>query len=198
VFATDSPVQNAVGAASLVILIAMVLFSVAAYADAWPALVMMAYGAALGAGVAINAITARGLDMSASTSTAATPAALLQGLTLATPIALAWSLWLDDRRLLIVPVVLAGVWSWQLWLLTGVLERGGSESADGSVYRQAFQLMTLAFVICLLYGAVATDTPWLWRPTVWDHFQGPIWFVVLEFAALPLSLRIKPQDRASL
>jgi hypothetical protein len=57
-----------------------------------------------------------------------------------------------------------------------------------SVFSTAFLGGAVAFALAVLYLAVAADSPWMPRPRLWDHYQGVLWLVLLEFVSLPLTL----------
>ncbi|MGQ0735759.1 MAG: hypothetical protein ACT4QD_19155 [Acidobacteriota bacterium] len=202
----DSPAAGAIGIAAGVIAGALAVVAALSVADAWPAVVLAAFGAALGAGVSINTIHARVLDGAQPTATALDPRAAAASRRLAVVHQL-------TIVLVVAAIVVAGVtengwwwlaaavagagWAAALFRLAGHLERHECP-AGGSAYPRAFQLGLLAAALWLTYGAIAADTPWLWRPVRWDDFQGPIWAVVLEIAGLPLTLSAlqrKPPQR---
>jgi hypothetical protein len=186
-----SPLRNAIRAASAVICLALVVYAAAAAADDWPALVMASLGAALGAGFTINALVARDLDGDAGAAAieprSTIPSVVVhQLLCVAIPSFIAWAGRAEDPRWLIGAVALGPLWAWTLSTLVDAIERTGTSVRD--IYPRAYQIAALSVAMWFIYGAIAADTPWLWRPTKWDDYQAPLWFVVLEFVSLPLTL----------
>src|SRR5687767_8517314 len=184
-----SPLRTAIGVASAVVCLGLALYAAAAAADDWPALVMASLGAALGAGFTINALVARDLDGDGAGDATRTRSPITrlfvhQLLCVAIPGFIAWAGRTEDPGWLIGAVVLGPLWAWTLSSLVDALERTGISVRD--VYPRAYQIAVLSVALWFIYGAIAADTPWLWRATKWDDFQGPVWFIVLEFASLPL------------
>jgi len=209
-----SPAGQAIGMASGVVLAATVIYLGTAAADALPELMLAAIGAVLGAGVAINAIVARDLDRSIppwpdgwQPRLAGVPLrgararlGVIVGLHLAVvgvAAAVQTAGVREDWRWLLVANGCAVAW----WALTRALvdvaappepvdgPTAPARSYDGaSVFALAFVLAAVTFAVVLLYAAIAADTPWLPSPRLWDHYQGVLWFVLLEFVALPLAL----------
>ena len=153
---------------------------------------MASLGAALGAGFTINALVARDLDVdteAAESRPMTTMAIVHQVLCMAIPALIGWAGRTEDPRWLLGAVALGPVWAWTLSTLIGAIERAGTSVRD--TYPRAYQVAVVAITLSFIYAAVAADTPWLWQPTKWDDFQAPIWFVVLEFPALPVSLAMR-------
>lgn len=64
---------------------------------------------------------------------------------------------------------------------------GAADIAPPSVFPPLFQAAASLLAVTLLYAAVAADNAWLWRPTSWDDFQGPLLFVLLEAVSAPVA-----------
>lgn len=184
-----SPLRQAIGAASAVICLALIVYAAAAAIDDWPALVMASLGAALGAGFIINVLIARDLDGSDAVSAAQNvrmPALLHQFVCLVIPASIGWAGRSEDPSWLIGAVALGPIWAWTLMRLVAAVETAGLSTRDS--YSRAYRIAALSLALWFIYGAIAADTPWLWRATSWDDYQAPVWFVVLEFVSLPLTL----------
>jgi hypothetical protein len=188
-----TPAARAIIVAALVVAVALGLYGIAATLDRWPELVIASWGAALGAGMAINGIALREMDVADSTDSAlhAPPdrtAALRHQVCTALVAACAW---LTAEREQIgwagATVMLAVVWVWTMPRLVAAMERAPTRVCL-EAYARAFQLAAIAGAIALIYASVALDTPWLWRPLLPSNLQFLLWLAILEFAGLPLTL----------
>ncbi|MGE0039561.1 MAG: hypothetical protein AB7H88_14335 [Vicinamibacterales bacterium] len=193
-----SPAARALSAAGLAISFALAVYAAVAAADTLPAILVAALGAVLGAGVAVNAIAARDLDPwpPPPGPPAERQAWLHQGALVAAVGAVS-AAGVTENPWWLAAFVSAGA----LWLLTfrqlvAIVaaddprppEQRPVEAPPPSVYPRAFGVAMLAAAMGLLYLGVAADTPWLWRPAIWDDYQGALWLVLLEFSSLPLTL----------
>jgi len=208
-----SPAAGAIGFAALVVLVALLGYTVTTALDDWPSLMLATLGAILGASFATTRIVSHGLDhqMPAALPDGWTPRVLGMAVTTpaaragvrrsmhATILAIAASVqvagWLEEPRVLALTLLLGGLW-YALFRtvveLASPPEREDDEprvpvEAPDSVFPPLFQISTAALALGLLYLAIATDTPWLWRPTTWDHLQGPLLFVLLEAVSAPVA-----------
>ncbi|MGE3276500.1 MAG: hypothetical protein AB7O67_15410 [Vicinamibacterales bacterium] len=193
-----SPAARALSAAGLVIGIALAVYAGVAALDDWPQVVVAALGAVLGAGVAVNAIVSRDIDpWRLPPGPSARGAAWAHQATVVAVAGAVAAAGLTENPWWLALFVAAGA----LWLLTfrqlvAIVaaddprppEKRPVETPPPSVYPRAFQAVTLAFAFALLYAAIAADTPWLWRPAIWDDYQAALWLVLLEFSSLPLTL----------
>ncbi len=209
-----SPAAGAIGFAGLVVLVALIGYTVTAALDDWPALMLATLGAMLGASFATSRIVACDLDHRPPQPLPDGWAPRVLGIALASPkartgarrglhltiAALAASAqlsgWLEEPRILTATLMLGGLWYVQFRAVVDLAsppERPGEEhgSVPGvppdSVFPALFQASTSVLAIALLYLAVAADTPWIWRPTAWDHFQGPLLFILLEAVSAPVT-----------
>ncbi|MDP1571202.1 MAG: hypothetical protein Q8L86_14505 [Vicinamibacterales bacterium] len=208
-----SPAAGAIGFAALVVLVALLGYIVTAALDDWPALMLATLGAMLGASFATTRIVGYDLDPRApaalpdgwtprvlgmAVATSGARAGVRRGMHLAI-LALAASVqvagWLEEPRVLVLTLGLGGLW-YTLFRavveLASPPERPGDEPPPAaeppdSVFPPLFQMSASALALGLLYLAIATDTPWLWRPTIWDHFQGPLLFILLEAVSAPVA-----------
>lgn len=194
----SSPAARAISIAGLVVFLGLLLYAGADAAGRWPSVLLAALGAVLGAGVASNAIVARDVDpWRLPPGPPARPAAWAHQAAVVAVASAVAAAGITANPWWLAAAVSAGA----LWLLTfrrlvAIVaaddprppEARPVEIPPQSVYVPAFQLATVALALGLLYGGMATDWPWLWRPTTWDDFQGPLWLVLLEFASLPLTL----------
>jgi hypothetical protein len=208
-----SPAASAIGFAGLAVLVALLGYIVTTALDDWPAIMLATLGAMLGASFATTRIVAHGLDDRApaplpdgwaprvfglSVSSGRARARVRRGLH-ATIAALAASVqlaaWLGEPRVLTATLALGAVWYVLFRAVVDLAsppERPGDEPlaaavAPDSVFPVLFQMSASALTISLLYLAIAADTPWLWRPTTWDHFQGPLLFFLLEAVSAPVA-----------
>lgn len=208
-----SPAAAAIGFAGLVMLVAILGYTVTAALDDWPALMLAALGAMLGASFATTRIVADDLDARAAAPLPegwtprvlglAVPTSahvhLRRGLHL-TILALAASVqaagWLEEPPVLAVTIVLGGLWYGLFRAVVdlaspperpGDLQAPTASTQPDSVFSRLFQVSTATLALGLLYLAVTSDTPWLWRPTAWDHFQGLLLFVLLEAVSAPVA-----------
>ena len=187
-----SPAARAVGIAAFVTSAAVGLYSIAAVLDRWPELVIAAWGASLGAGMAINGIALREMDAHGATTAGErrrdlTAAVQHQLCTFVVAVA-AWQIAATESFGWAAAAVIAGVaWAWTFPRLVGAMERATSTDAMRA-YLRAFQLVVIVFVATLIYASIALDTVWLWRPKVPADVQAVLWLLVLEFSGLPLTL----------
>lgn len=207
-----SPAAGAIGFASLVVLVALLGYAVTTALDDWPALMLAALGAMLGASFATTRIVAHDMDPRPVPPWPDGWTPRVAGLALATPravrsatlglhatiAALAGSVHiagrLEEPRLLGLTLTLGVVW---FALFRGVLDAAsppevpGTMPAEGdapdSVFPALFQASASLLALTLLYLAVTAETPWLWRPAIWDDFQAPLLFVLLEAVTAPVA-----------
>ena len=189
---TMSPASRAIGIAAFVIAAALALYAVAATADRWPSLVIAAWGAALGAGMAINGIARR--EMEVADAAAAPDARLDRTAALQHQICtaiVALAAWQTAEResagWAAVTMISAVAWAWTFPRLVAQLERAPLVTCLRA-YATAFQTMAVLAAIACIYGSIALDTAWLWRPAVPAHLQAFVWLAILEFPGLPLTL----------
>lgn len=209
-----SPAGRAIAIATAVVLVALLVYVATAAVDAFPALLLAAIGAVLGAGVGINTIVARDLDQRRPEVPAGwTPSAA--GLPVRHPRAQRAALAAVHGAILAVAVTLQllGLTEQGAWL-AGTVVAGAAwfaaiqlaaqlaapperleiaperpiETAGPSVFATAFVAAAVALALAVLYLAVAGDSPWMPTPRLWDHYQGVLWLVLLEFVSLPLTL----------
>jgi hypothetical protein len=193
-----SPAGRAIGIASLVIAVALGVYAVAAALDRWPELVVAAWGAALGAGMAINGIALRELDFASDTPPSGTPdpiGAVQYQLCTALIAVGAWQTARGEQFGWAAATVIVGVaWSWALSRLANSLETRTLQQGLRA-YARSFQLLAVLLGGVLMYASVALETLWLWRPAVPADLQGFVWLVILEFAGLPLTLLAVADNR---
>lgn len=208
----QSPAAGAIGFASLVVLVALLGYTVTAALDDWPSIMLATLGAMLGASFATTRIVAHDLDPRPVPPWPAGWTPRVAGFALATPGAvrgatlglhatiavLAGSVHvagrLEEPRLLGLTLALGVVW---FALFRGVLDAASPPDVIGtmpvtgdapdSVFPALFQASASLLALTLLYLAVTADTPWLWRPAIWDDFQGPLLFVLLEAVTAPVA-----------
>lgn len=206
-----SPAAGAVGFAGLVVLVALLGYTVTAALDDWPSLMLAALGAMLGASFATTRIVAHDLDPRPVPPWPDGWTPRVAGVALGTPravgravlglhatiAALAASVHvagrLEDARVLGVTLALGVVW---FALFRGVLDAASPPEVPGtmpvqgdapdSVFPPLFQVSASLLALTLLYLAVTADTPWLWRPAIWDDYQAPLLFVLLEAVTAPV------------
>ena len=215
-----SPAAGAIGFAGLVVLVALLGYAITAALDHWPALMLATLGAMLGASFATTRIVAYDLDPRARAPLPPGWTPRVLGVPLSTPaahtrarrglhatiVALAASVqaagWLQDPRLLVATLALGGLWYALFRVVIDLAsppEQPGEEpfSIDAgppdSVFPALYQAAASALALGLIYLAIAADTPWLWRPTTWDHFQGPLLFLLLEAVSAPVAAIAKRQ-----
>jgi hypothetical protein len=175
-----------------VVTVALGFYSVAATFDRWPELVIAGWGAALGAGMAVNGIAFREIDSAGQATVepqAANRVAAARHQLCAVLVAL--SAWQTAEHQHIAwgsaTVVLGLVWAWTLPPLVTAMERASARTCLHAYYR-SFQIMTLVAAIALMYASVTLETVWLWKPGVPADLQAFVWLAILEFSGLPLSL----------
>jgi hypothetical protein len=193
-----SPAARALSAAGLAIAAALAIYAAASAADTLPAIVVATLGAVLGAGVAVNAIAARDIDpWPLPPGPPARRQAGLHQATIVAAVGAVTAAGVTENGWWLAAFVSAGA----LWLLTfrqlvAIIAADDPRPPDErpvegpppSVYPRAFTVAMLVSAVALLYLGVASDTPWLWHPTIWDDYQGALWLVLLEFSSLPLTL----------
>lgn len=186
-----SPAQRAVAIAAFVVTVALGLYAAAATVDRWPELVIAAWGAALGAGMAINAIALREIELEADSPSAAAPllpaAARHQAVALAVALC-AWQTAEHQHLAWAAATVALGLgWAWTLPPLVGAMERATIKICLHAYFR-AFQIIGVLAAVALVYASVAMETLWLWRPAAPADLQAFVWLAILEFSGLPLTL----------
>jgi hypothetical protein len=209
-----SPAAGAIGFAGLVVLVALLGYTVTTALDDWPALMLATLGAMLGASFATTRIVAHGLDhrtpaplpdgfaprvLGVAVASGQARARVRRGLHV-TIVALAASVqlagWMEEPRVLTATLALGGLWYVLFRAVVDLAsppERLGDEpvlssgAPPDSVFPPLFQATTSALALGIVYLAVTADTPWLWRPTAWDHFQGLLLFVLLEAVSAPVA-----------
>ena len=190
---TMSPAERAIGIAAAAIVAALAVYSVAATLDRWPDLVIAAWGAALGAGIAINGIALREMDVEAgaaadSASSRHWFAAVQHQICTALVAVAAWQTAAAERfAWAAATIVLGAAWAWTITRLVTSVERAGSGDALHAYYR-AFQAAAITLAVAVIYASVALESTWLWRPSAPADLQGFVWFAVLEVAGLPATL----------
>jgi hypothetical protein len=188
-----TPAGRAIGVAAFVVSVALGLYSVAATVDRWPEVVIAAWGAALGAGMAINGIALREIDFAgardATTDAAPDRVAAVQHQACAVLVAI--SAWQTAQREQIgwaaATVMLGVVWAWTIPRLVSAMERASVRICLYAYYR-SFLILTVAATIAVIYASVALENLWLWRPQAPADLQAFVWLAILEFAGLPLTL----------
>jgi hypothetical protein len=190
---TMSPAERAIGIAAAVTAAALAVYSVAATLDRWPDLVIAAWGGALGAGMAINGIALREMDVE-SDRVADTPssrhwfAAAHHQICTALVAVAAWQTAAAESFAWAAATVVLGVaWAWTITRLVSTLERAGPRDALHAFYR-AFRAAAITLAVAAMYASVALESTWLWRPSAPADLQGFVWLAVLEFAGLPATL----------
>jgi hypothetical protein len=187
-----TPAQRAIGAAAFVVTVALGLYAAAATLDRWPELVVAAWGAALGAGMAINGIALKEMDFEGPDGIL-TPepdrfAAARHQLCAALVAVSAWQTAEGERLGWAIATVICGLaWAWTLPPLVAVMERASARACLHAFYR-SFQIFAVLAAVGLVYASVALETLWLWRPATPADLQVFVWLGILEFAGLPLSL----------
>jgi hypothetical protein len=185
-----SPAARAISIAAVVVVAALTIYATAATLDRWPDLVIVAWGAALGAGMAINGIVLRELDF--DDEGAAKPATgwrapLLHQVSVALVAVAAWRTATNERFEWAAVTVVCGVaWAWTLYRLLDTIERADRRDALRA-YSRAFTVLAVLFAVCVIYASVALESRWLWRPTVPADLQWLVWLMILEFTSLPLT-----------
>jgi hypothetical protein len=184
-----SPATRAIGIAGLVVVAALALYSVAATMDRWPALVIGAWGAALGAGMAINGIALREADFAdeAASARASSTTAFQHQMVIVLVAFTAWRTAVDEHVGWAIATVAGGVgWAWTLCRLAGAIEHANRSDAMRAYFR-AFRVVTVLFAVSAIYASVALESTWLWKPGVPADLQWLIWLAILEFPSLPLT-----------
>ena len=188
---TMSPAARAIGIAALVVVAALALYAVAATLDRWPELVIAAWGAALGAGMAINGIALREMDFADDVASGVTPAdgmRTLQHQICVVFVAItAWRTAVDEHMGWAAATIVCGLgWAWTLTRLVGLIENASRRQALRAYYR-AFQVLAVSLAVGGIYSSIAMESPWLWRPAVPADLQWLVWLTILESASLPAS-----------
>jgi hypothetical protein len=188
-----SPAARAIRVAGFAIAVAFVLYLISATLDRWPEVVLAAWGAALGAGMAINGIMFREAEFASSFDASADPphdsagAAQHQICTLLASIA-AWRTAATEAvAWALAAAILIVAWAWSLQRLTQNIEAASSRTFSGAYFR-AFRVAALTLAAAGIYASIATESSWLWKPAVPADLQLPVWLAILEFASLPLTL----------
>ena len=194
----SSPAARAISIAGLVVFLGLLVYAGIEATDRWPAVLLASLGAVLGAGVAINAIVVRDVDpwRLPPGPPARSIAWAHQATTIAVAAAVAAAGFTGNIAWLAAAASAGALWLLSLRRLVAIVaatdprppEVRPVEVPPPSVYVHAFQIAMLTLALGLIYGGMATDTPWLWRPNAWDDFQGPLWLVLLELTSLPLTL----------
>ena len=187
-----TPAQRAITVAALVVTAALGIYAVAATVDRWPELVVAAWGAALGAGMAINGIALRELDFKGpELSGPPMPKRLAAARHQVCAALVALSAWQTaDREYgawAVAAVVFGLAWAWTLAPLVAAMEGASARTCLHAYYR-SFQVSAVTAAVALVYASVAIETPWLWRPQAPADLQVIVWLSILEFAGLPLTL----------
>lgn len=188
-----TPAGRAIGIAALLVSVALGLYSVAATLDRWPELVIAAWGAALGAGMAINGIALRELDFagapdSSSDRTSDPIAAVRHQLCTVLVAICAWQTAEREEIGWAAATVLLGVvWVWTIPRLVAALERASMRTCLHAYYR-SFLFAAVVTAMACVYASVALETVWLWKPATPADLQAFVWLAILEFAGLPLTL----------
>jgi hypothetical protein len=191
---TMSPAARAIGIAALVVVAALTLYAVAATLDRWPELVIAAWGAALGAGMAINGIALREMDFADDATSGVTVTDRIGTLLHQTCVVFvaitAWRTAVDEHMGWAAATIVCGIaWAWTLYRIVGVVERADRRSALRAYFR-AFQVVAVLLAVCAIYASIALESPWLWRPTVPADLQWLVWLAILEFASLPITFLV--------
>ena len=191
---TMSPAARAIGIAALVVVAALALYAVAATLDRWPELVIAAWGAALGAGMAINGIALREMDVADDAPAAVSAAdgiATLQHQICVVFVAItAWRTAVDEHFGWAAATIVCGIaWAWTLSRAAAVIERVDRRAALRAYFR-AFQVAALLVAVSAIYASIALESAWLWRPTVPADLQWLVWLAILESASLPLTFLV--------
>lgn len=191
---TMSPAARAIGIAAFVVVAALALYAVAATLDRWPELVIAAWGAALGAGMAINGIALREMDVADDAPAAVSAAdgiATLQHQICVVFVAItAWRTAVDEHIGWAAATIVCGIaWAWTLSRAAAVIERADRRAALRAYFR-AFQVAALLVAVSAIYASIALESAWLWRPTVPADLQWLVWLAILESASLPLTFLV--------
>jgi hypothetical protein len=188
-----TPAQRAIGVAAFVVTVALGLYAAAATLDRWPELVVAAWGAALGAGMAINGIALKEMDFEGQDGVVApqAPDRFAAGRHHLCAVLVAISAWqtAEGERVgwAVATVIFGLAWAWTLPPLVAVMERASTRACLHAFYR-SFQIFAVVASVGLVYASVALETLWLWRPATPADLQVFVWLGILEFAGLPLSL----------
>ena len=188
-----SPAARAISIAAVVVVAALAVYATAATLDRWPDLVIIAWGAALGSGMAINGIVLRELDFAdelAETPAIGRSAPLLHQVSVAAVALAAWRAAADEHfGWVAVTVVCGAAWAWTLYRLLDSIERADRRDALRA-YSRAFNVLAILFAVCVIYASVALESRWLWRPTVPADLQWLVWLMILEFTSLPITFAV--------
>lgn len=188
-----TPAGRAITVAAFVVSVALGLYAVAATLDRWPELVVAAWGAALGAGIAINGIALREMDFDGRSDSRPDPAPDPVGAAFHQMCALlvAISAWQTAEREQVAwgaaTVVLGLAWAWTLPRLVEAMERASTYACLHAYYR-SFQFFGVAIAIGVMYASIAVESPSLWRPGAPADLQLLVWLAILEVCSLPLTL----------
>jgi hypothetical protein len=189
----ESPIRHTIGVAGTVVVVAIAAYAVAATLDRWPELVVAAWGASLGAGLAINRIAYRELDWPDDVPTASAadwPTALQLQTSLLLVATTAWQTAVAEHfAWAAATVICALVWAWTLSRVAAQLEHATRVDALRAYFR-SFQMVAVLLAVCVIYASVAIESPWLWRPSTPADLQWLVWFAILEFASLPVTFLI--------
>ena len=131
--------------------VALGLYSVAATVDRWPELVIAAWGAALGAGMAVNGIALRELDFdSPPGESPQVPNRVAAARHQLCSLAVALSAWQtaehEHAAWAAATVVFGLLWAWTLPPLVAAMERATARTCLHAYYR-SFQIMTVVAAI---------------------------------------------------
>jgi hypothetical protein len=178
----------------MVVVVALAVYAIAATVDRWPELVIAAWGAALGAGLAINRIALHELDISRDGATAARAAgraAVLQHQFSLVVVAItAWQTAAIEHVAWAAATIVCGfTWAWTLSRVAAELQHATRTDAMFAYFR-AFQVVAVLFAVAGIYASVALESPWLWRPAAPAELQWLVWLTILEFASLPLTFLV--------
>jgi hypothetical protein len=190
----DSPVHRAIGAAGMVVVVAVAAYSVAATLDRWPDLVIGAWGAALGAGLAINRIALRETDWPSEEpadrpATKWTAGLQHQICVLFVAIAAWQTAVVEHFAWAAATVACAWAWAWTLSRVAAQLEHATRMDALRAYFR-SFLTVAVLLAVSVIYASVAIEAPRLWRPATPADLQWLVWFAILQFASLPATFLV--------
>jgi hypothetical protein len=186
-----TPAGHAIGVAALVVSVALGLYAVAATLDRWPELVIAAWGAALGAGMAINGIALHEMDFDGPATRQPAPDRTAAVRHQVCTILVALSAWQTAKREQIAwaaaTLILGVLWAWTIPRLVAAMERASVRICLYAYYR-SFLSAAVVTAMAAIYASVALETAWLWKPATPAELQPFVWLAILEFASLPLTL----------
>ena len=190
----DSPVGRAIGAAGMVVVVAVAAYSVAATLDRWPELVIGAWGAALGAGFAINRIALRETDWPGDDAPARPAPNRTAGLHHQVCVLfVAITAWrtavVEHFGWAAATVACAWAWAWTLSRVAAHLEHATRADALRAYFR-SFLTVAVLLAVAVIYASVAIESPRLWRPATPADLQWVVWFAILQFASLPATFLV--------